>query len=281
MIRFVFSYDDIRSWLFNYFDLDLRLWAYSADSGAFMLKTPPVGVPALLPSGLLNYQQYFHIDEYDATGITLYVFFLGGHDEMMNNLLVRYINYCWGAEVLEQLPRGRVKLHLERIQLIHDIQLQSIGLSAEGIAMEFECAPEIARHLQMLQMFLRAGYKDVRIVPDDELYRGYWFSDDALHYTLTMADHPADIRLWTSFYLPDWLDWQDVITEDFFEPSYPNESITFNNGEVTVGIPLTIAEPEINAQTMERNCNRLRLEVGAAMTAVLYYLPNENTNNIF
>ena len=75
--------------------------------------------------------------------------------------------------------------------------------------------------------------------------------------------------------------WQDVITEDFFEPSYPNESITFNNGEVTVGIPLTIAEPEINAQTMERNCNRLRLEVGAAMTAVLYYLPNENTNNIF
>jgi len=124
-------------------------------------------------------------------------------------------------------------------------------------------------------MFLRAGYNNVFIVPEDMPYSGYWFSDGILEYTLCTTEHQADVRMWTSFNVPNWLGFEGIIGDDFFQHSYPQEEIHFEYGNVTFSIPVIIAEPKINAVTIERNCNRLKSEVSCAMTALINYNPKE------
>lgn len=275
MMRFVFTYKDISAWLHNFFDLDIKVWAFNNQGGEFVINLPETGLCKLLPEGLRHYRQYYEIDGYDATGVTIYFFGINGHDEMMNSLIVRFFNSCMDTEVLEQLPRGQVKIHLEKIHLTRDIQLQSVSLSPEGLAIEFADNPRLFEQLRMVQMFLSAGYKQVRIIPEDMGYTGYWFSDDTLDYTLVMADHPADIRMWSSFHVMEWLGLEGKLPKDYFQPSHPQEKIYYEYGNVTVVIPVTIAEPEINAQTIERNCNRLQFEISNAITGLLYYYPLE------
>lgn len=275
MMRFVLSYKDVGAWLHNYFDLDMDICAYDAKGGEYVISSPAVGIRKLVPQEYLNYKQYFHINEFDTTSITICLLCLTGHDEMMNSLIVRFFNYCLDSEVLEQMPRGIVKIHLDKINLTRDIQLHSFYLSGEGFVVEFADNPRLFQQLHMVQMFIRAGYRQVRIIPEDIGYTGYWFSDDTLDYTLAMADHPADIRMWSSFHVMEWLGLEGKLPQDFFQPSHPLEEIRYEYGTVTIAIPVTIAEPEINAKTIERNCKCLQLEISKAIADLLYHYPTK------
>lgn len=271
MMQFVFTYDDIEKWLHNFFDLGIKAWAYNDKGGEFVIKVPEVGMCKLLPKGFRHYQQYYTIDDFDATSVTLFLFSIGGTDEVINRLIVRFFNSCLGSEVLEQLPRGQVKLHLDKMHLTHTIQLHNIQLTEEGLKVEFADDAKLLEQLRMIQLFLRAGYTRINVIPEDMGYTGYWFSDGTLDYTLVTADHPADMRMWTSFPVMEWLGFEGKIPLELLQPTYPNEKIRYQYGNITVVIPLTIAEPEINKATLERNCNRLQSEVSCLITALLYY----------
>lgn len=272
-MQFTLTYDDIRKWMINFLELDMQVTAFNATCGQFLITTSPDGIRKLLPRGYLNYQQYFGIEETDATSVTLNIMGSNGSDEVLNGLLVKYVNRCWGGGIMERLKYGKVKIHLNQITIMRDIELQSLAFSEEGLTMEFADNPQLFEHLRMVQMFLRAGYTQVRIVPEDMEYSGYWFSDDALDYTLKTEKHPADMRMWTSFYVPDWLEVDDEYIQGLCRPSYPQEDIYYQYGSITISIPVTIAEPEINANTIERNCKRLQTEIAPLLTELLYYSP--------
>ena len=272
-MTFTFTYADIRLWMINFLGLDMHVSSYDTMDGQLWIETPAMGIRKLLPPGYRKYQQYFHIEEYASNSVTLYLFNVNGSDEIFNGLLVKYVNYCWMAEIMELLKRGRIKVHLDKITMTHDIALQSLAFSPDGLVVEFADNPRLFEQLRMIQMFLRAGYKQIRIIPEDMGYTGYWFSDDALDYTLKMEQHPADIRIWTSFHVPEWLELDDKYVQDLCRPAYPLEQIYYEYGNIMVVLPVTIAEPEINAATIARNCQRLQSEVTPILTSLLYYNP--------
>ena len=253
-MRFVLTYDDISLWMHNFLDIDMQVEAFSAENGQFCITSPDVGIRKLLPECYRRYEQYFYIESIDTTCVRINIAGLYGRDELFYRLFARYVNYCSMTELIEQIPHGRIKIHLERIPLTRDIRLQSLVLSEKGIELDFADNLNLYEHLRMLQLFLRAGYTKVHVIPEDMPYSGYWFSDDTLDYTLVMADHPADIRLRSSFHVMEWMG--------------------LGSRDVEVSIPLTIAEPEINATTIRRNCKRLQEKIADSITDVLNSLDN-------
>lgn len=278
MMRFVVTYEDLRLLLSDYWGLDIQVYPYDATKGQLILISPAEGIRKLLPHGLLNHQQYFSIDEFDATSVTLYLLGSKGECDDLNTMFAKLINYYIPNEI-EPLRHGRYKIHLDKHPLTQGIQLHVISLAEEGIVLECEDNPAHFEQMRMVQMLLRAGYKVVRIIPKEDMgYGGYWFSDDTLDYKLVITNHTADIRLWSSFQVMDWLGLEGELNADFFEPAYPNEEIEYRYGKVSIGIPLTIAEAEINAQTLERNCERLKSEIAINMTNLFYYATEKTCN---
>lgn len=269
MMQFVFTYEDIKLWMHNFLDLDLQVEAFNADCGELKVTSPDEGIRKLLPRGYREYKQYFSIDAFDATSITVNILCLSRGDELFNTLLSQYINYCLQEDIMEQMPRGRIKIHLDQISLIRDIELRSLVFSEKGLEVSFSENLNLYQHLRMLQQLLRADYTRVHVIPEDMPYSGYWFSDDTLDYTLIMANHPADIRLCASVHVMEWLEVEKSLSKESFHPLYPTTQIDFQYGDVKVTIPLTIAEKEINETTLERNCKRVQEEVTSVMATIL------------
>ena len=275
-MRFVLTYKDISLWVHNFLGIDMQVEAYSAENGQFCITSPDVGIRKLVPESYRRYEQYFYLEAFNATCVTINIAGLYGRDELFYRLLARYVNYCCMTEVIEQVPRGRIKIHLDRFELMNDIELHSLAFSEKGMVFELAENRNIYEHLRMLQLFLRAGYTKVRVIPEETPYSGYWFSDDALDYTLVMAEHPADIRLCSSFHVMEWVGLEGKMDKKTFHPIHPTTQIDYRYGEVKVSVPLTIAEPEINASTIERNCNRLQSEITQAITDVIDQLGTNN-----
>ena len=270
-LQFIFTYDDIRLWTRNFLGIEIGVRAYAKDGGQLLIETPANGILQLLPPGYLRTAPYFNIENIHATDFTLNIFGPNGSDEILNDKFAKYVNYCAASSFMDVIQYGKILVHLDQLWLTRDIELQSLEFTTDGLIVSFTENKRLYKQLRMLQMFLRAGYKNVYVVSEDMPYRGYWFSDGALDYTLCMTNHPADIRIWTSFNIPNWLGLEGVIKEDYFQPSYPREEIHIEYGNVTFIIPFMIAEPEINAKTIERNISRLRSEVSCAMTALIMY----------
>lgn len=269
MMQFTFTYEDINRWMHNFLDLDLQVEAFNADCGELMVTSPDSRIRKLLPKSCREYRQYFSIEALDATSITVNILCLSRGDELFNTLLTQFVNYCLEENIMEQMPYGRIKIHLDRIALIHDIVLRSLVFSEKGLEVGFAEKLNLYQHLRMLQQLLRAGYTRVHIVPEDMPYSGYWFSDDTLDYTLIMANHPADIRLCASVHVIEWLEVEKSLSKESFHPLYPTTQIDFRYGDVKVTIPLTIAEKEINEMTLVRNCKRMQEEVTHVMATIL------------
>lgn len=266
-MRFVLTYEDISLWMHNFLDIDIQVEAFCSESGQFCITSPDVGIRKLLPECYRRYNQYFYIEAFDTACVTINIAGLYGRDELFYRLFARYVNYCCMTDVIEQIPRGRIKIHLKRIPLTRDICLQSLILTEKGIEITFAEDLNLYEHLRMVQLFLREGYTKVRIIPEDMPYSGFWFSDDTLDYTLVMADHPADIRLYSSFHVMEWIGLEGQTLT--FHPVHPTTRINYQYSEVKVSIPLTIAEPEINAITIQRNCKRVQEEIAGAIAEVL------------
>ena len=272
------TYDDIRLWMQNFLNLDTSIQANEA-IGTFCIHAPADGPYKLLPPGYLNYRDFFSIESCDATSVTICIYGCNGSDEVLNRVLVRYCNYKLGVEALEQLPRGQVRLHLDRLPLTRNTRLQSLYFAEEKLILEFADDSVLMERVRMIRMLLRFGYTHVRVIDDSKMgYSGYYFSDDTLDYTLVTEKNPADMRMWASFQVPDWLGLEGKLSRAYFQPSYPNEQVYYDFGNVTFVIPVTIAEPEINAETIARNCERLRLEISAAVTSVVYYDEDDSTS---
>lgn len=275
-MKFVFTYDDIKLWSRNFLGIEIGISAHAKKGGMMYIETPANGILQLLPPGYLRETPFFTVEDIHPTDFTINIFEPNGTDEILNDKFARYINYCATSSFMEVIEFGQILVHLDKLRLTHDIELQSMEFAEEGLIVHFAENKRLMEQLRMLQMFLRAGYKNVYVVPEEMSYSGYWFSDGALDYTLCMADHPADIRIWTSFNIPNWLGLEDVVTEDYFPHSYPKEEVYLEYGNVTFTIPFMIAEPEINAKTIERNISRLRLEVSCSITSLLLYDNREN-----
>ena len=268
-MRFIWTYQDISLWMRNFLDLDVQIEAYSADSGEFTVISPATGIRKLLPKSYNQYRQLFHIEGLNTTTITINISGPYERDEMFRNMLVKYVNYCLMDEVMETIPHGRIKIHLEKIEWTCHIKLSSLVLTERGLEMEFAEDLNLYTHLRMIQMLLQSGHTRVHIIPADMPYQGYWFSDNTLEYTLIMADHPADIRLCSSFHVMEWMGVEGKMKTKTFHPIHPTTQINYQYGDVKMSIPVTIAEPEINAITIQRNCKRLQEEMTKAMVEVL------------
>ncbi len=268
-MRFVWTYQDIGLWMQNFLDLDVQVVAYTTDSGEFTVISPAIGIRKLLPESYNQYQQLFHIEDVDTTAITINISGPYERDEMFRNMLVKYVNYCLKEDVMETIPHGRIKIHLDKIEWTRHISLSTLVLTARGLEIEFAEDLNLYTHLRMLQMLLLSGYTRVHIIPTDMPYQGYWFSDGTLEYTLKMSDHPADIRLCSSFHVMEWIGLEGKITPKSFHPLYPTTQIDYQYGEVKVEIPVTIAEPEINTTTLQRNSKRMQEEIADAIAEVL------------
>lgn len=269
MMQFTFTYEDINRWMHNFLDLDLQVEAFNADCGELMVTSPDEGIRKLLPKGCREYKQYFSIEAFDATSITVNILCLSRGDELFNTLLTQFVNYCLEEDIMEQMPYGRIKIHLDRIALIRDIELRSLVFSEKGLEVGFVENLNLYEHLRMPQQLLRAGYTRVHVIPEDMPYSGYWFSDDTLDYTLMMANHPADIRLCASVHVTEWLGVEKSLSKESFLPLYPTTRIDFRYGDVEVTIPFTIAEKQINETTLERNCKRMQEEVMGVIATIL------------
>ena len=275
-MKFDFTYDDIRLWTRNFMGLEIEVTSFSKDGGQLLIETPANGILQLLPSGYLRMTPYFNIEDIHATDFTLNIFGPNGSDEILNDRFSRYLNHSAGSSSFtEVIKHGKILIHLDQLRLMRDIELQSLEFTEEGLTILFKDNKRLFEQMRMLRMLLRAGYKDVYIVNEYLPYKGYWFSDEYLDYTLRITKHPADIRIWTSFNIPNWLGLEDVKEEDYFQPSYPDEGIHLEYGNLTISIPFIIAEPEINAKTIERNISRLKSEVSIALTELITYDPKE------
>lgn len=274
MTRFVFSYDDIERWLRNFLSIDGKVEAYNANCGELVIASPSTGIRKLLPDAYRGHKQEFYIEGFDTTSVTISLLKLYGEDELYSQLLTKYVNYCMMAQIIEEESHGKVHIHLDRIGSMRHIALQTVQLTAEGLEIDFDDNPTLYEHMRMLQMLLRAGYTEVRTIPEDMPYHGYWFKDGILEYTLITAEHPADMRLQASVHVMEWLGLGYVLHEikEFFRPIFPMTHISYKHGEVTIVIPMTIAESEINAQTMERNCSRMKEEAKGVMMEIMDYL---------
>lgn len=268
-MRFVLTYQDIGLWMRNFLDLDVQIEAYSADSGEFTVISPAIGIRKLLPERYNRYQQLFLIEDLNTAAITINMSGPYERDEMFRNMLVKYVNYCLMEDVMETIPHGRIKIHLDRLEWTRHINLSTLVLTERGLEIEFAEDLNLYTHLRMLQMLLLSGYTRVHIIPTDMPYQGYWFSDGTLEYTLKMSDHPADIRLCSSFHVMEWIGLEGKIAPKSFHPVHPTTRINYQYSEVKVSIPLTIAEPEINAITIQRNCKRVQEEIAGAIAEVL------------
>jgi hypothetical protein len=275
-MQFVISLEDIHRWFENFLGVDVQVRVFQENQGQVSFAVPDVGLLKLLPPGFHNYWQFFEVEQVEANSVTLNMFGADGSDDDLYSLFIRYVNYTLGGMVMEQRRFGKLIVHLDKIRLTREMKLQSLRINEEGLMLDFEDNTEVYERLRIIQMLLRAGYTNVAMVSEEQEYSGYWFSDDSLQYTLVTADHPADMRMWSSFYVMDWLGMADKLTEDYFRPSFPNEKIHYQYGNVTVVIPLTIAEPEINLQTIERNCERLKCEIAQILTGLWYdSFPNQ------
>ncbi len=268
-MRFVLTYEDITRWMQNFLDIDMKVEAFNADSGEFVVNSPAIGVRKLLPDSYRQYKQFFRIEEYNTTCVIINISGPYERDEMFCKMIAKYVNYCTTVEAIETIPRGRIKIHLDKIEQMSRIELQSLTLTEQGLEMEFAENLNLYEHLRMTQMLLQSGYAHVRLIPEDMPYHGYWFSDDTLDYTLVMAVHPADICLCASIHVMEWLGIEDRLTRMSFLPVYPTTQIKYRYGDVKVTIPLIIAETEINAATMERNCERMKKEVAGVIAKVI------------
>lgn len=268
-MRFILTYQDISLWMQNFLDLDVQVVAYTADSGEFTIISPAIGIRKLLPERYNRYQQLFLIEDLNTTTITINISGPYERDEMFRNMLVKYVNYCLKEEVMETIPHGRIKIHLDRLEWTRHINLSTLVLTERGLAIEFAEDLNLYTHLRMIQMLLQSGHTRVHIIPADMPYQGYWFSDNTLEYTLIMADHPADIRLCSSFHVMEWMGVEGKMKTKNFHPIHPTTQINYQYGDVKVSIPVTIAEPEINATTIQRNCKRMKEEIAGAIVDVL------------
>lgn len=273
-MRFVLTYNDINLWFRNFLDLDVHVCPYNTQSGEFTITSPAVGIRKLLPSDSLSHRQYFTIDEVAETALTIGILGINKSEELRNNILAKYINYCSAEDIMTLLSRGRFIIHFDKMPITHRIKLQLFQLAENGVDINFNDNPNIHEQLHMIQTLLRAGYTKVRMIPEDMPYTGYWFSDDMLDYTLIMAEHPADIRLCSSVHVMEWLEIGNSINSDDFHSVYPTTQIDYQYGDVSVTIPVTIAELEINARTIGRNCKRMQEEIKNVITDIIYNLNN-------
>ena len=238
-MRFVWTYQDIGLWMQNFLDLDVQVVAYTTDSGEFTVISPAIGIRKLLPESYNQYQQLFHIEDVDTTAITSNISGPYERDEMFRNMLVKYVNYCLKEDVMETIPHGRIKIHLDRLEWTRHISLSTLVLTARGLEIEFAEDLNLYTHLRMLQMLLLSGYTRVHIIPTDMPYQGYWIGLEG------------------------------KITPKSFHPLHPTTQIDYQYGEVKVEIPVTIAEPEINTTTLQRNSKRMQEEIAGAIAEVL------------
>lgn len=274
-MRFILTYHDIGLWMHNYLDLDMQLEAYDADSGEFTIISPTIGVRKLLPESHKQYRQLFHIEGNDSACITINISGPYERDEVFCNTFAKYVNYCLQDVVIENISHGRIKIHLDRIELTSEIKLQSIICGENGIEIEFADNPNLYEHLRMIQMLLQSGYTNVHVIPSDMPYQGFWFADDTLNYTLITANHPADMRLCASVHVMEWIGLQDKINMYSFRALYPSTQINYQYKDVKVKTPLLIAEPEINSKTIVRNCNRIKEEVTNVIKTMIDLLGDE------
>lgn len=275
-MKFIFTYEDICLFSLNFMELKIDVTSFSKDGGQLRIENPAVGIYQLLPTGYLRMTPYFYIEDLHATSFTLNIFGPSGSDEILNDRFSKYLNHHAASTAFsEVIEHGKIRIHLDQLRLTRDIELQSLEFTEEGMEVQFLDNARLYEQLRMLRMLLRAGYKDVYIVNEYLPYKGYWFSDEYLDYTLRMTNHPADIRMWTSFNIPEWMGLDDVLTEEYFQPSYPGEAIRLEYGNLTISIPFIIAEEEINAQTIERNTSRLKSEMSIVMTELITIDPKE------
>ena len=278
-MRFILTYEDITRWMQNFLDIDMKVEAFNADSGEFVVNSPAIGVRKLLPESYRQYKQLFHIEEYNTTCVIINISGLYERDEVFCNMLTKYVNYCTTAEAIETIPRGRIKIHLDKIDQTRQMELHSLTLTEQGLEMEFAENLNLYEHLRMIQILLRARYTRVHVIPEDMPYFGYWFSDDCLEYTLMMADHPADIRLRSSVHVMEWLGIEHNLSKESFQPLYPTTQIEVQYGDINVTIPVTIAYKEINVITMIRNCQRMKEEMAGVMATILDILGQTYNNH--
>lgn len=278
-MRFVLTYEDITRWMQNFLDIELKIEAFNAESGEFTVNTPAIGVRKLLPDSYRQYKQLFRIEEYNTNSVIINISGLYERDEVFCNMLTKYVNYCTSAETIELIQHGRIKIHLDKIEQMHRIELQSLTLTKQGLEIEFAENLNLYEHLRMTQTLLRARYTRVHVIPEDMPYSGYWFSDDCLEYTLMMADHPADIRLRSSVHVMEWLGIERNLSKESFHPLYPTTQIDSQYGDINVTIPVTIAYKEINVITMIRNCQRMKEEMAGVMATILDILGQTYNNH--
>ena len=278
-MRFILTYEDINRWMQNFLDIDLKIEAFNADSGEFVVNSPAIGVRKLLPDSYRQYKQFFRIEEYNTTYVIINISGLYERDEVFCNMIAKYVNYCTTAETIETISHGRIKIHLNRTELMHRIELHSLAFTGNGLDIEFAENLNLYEHLRMTQTLLRARYTRVHVIPEDMPYSGYWFSDDTLDYTLMMADHPADIRLRASVHVMEWMGIEHNLSKESFHPLYPTTQIDFQYGDINVTIPMTIAYKKINVITMIRNCKRMKEEIAGVMATILDILGQTYNNH--
>ena len=268
-MKFVLTNEDIKLWSSNFFGIEMTVEYAHDDYAGIQLNVPATGLRKLLFSTYLNHRITLHIEKCEPSCITAIAFRGGDVNEELLRMFVGYANHFLENELLEQLPFGRIKIHLDEIW--GHIVLQSARFDESGLVIELADNEDIHEELRMLQMLLRAGYTHVRIKAKDSEPTRYWFADDIMGYTLVMADHPADIRLCGNILVPTWMGFDHKSIKEILPENTPNLHVSYDFGYIIVSLPVTIAEPMIDASTIERNCKRMRGDITDLVYTILSY----------
>jgi hypothetical protein len=268
-MQFVLTHEDFKLWSSNFFGMELAI-EYTHDNYAgIQLTVPDTGLRKLLLQVYLNQRITLWIEKCEPTCITVSAMRGGCINEDFMRMFVGYVNSYLKNELMEQLPFGRIKIHLDE-EWGH-IALQSVRFDENRLVIDYADDKDIGEELRMLQMLLRAGYTHVRLKAKDSEPARYWFTDGILEYTLLMADHPADIRLSSYIDVPNWMNLSPKTLQEILPEDTPNLQTAYDWGYIILSIPVTIAEPMIDATTINRNCKRLRDTITDILYAILSY----------
>lgn len=268
-MQFVLTQEDIKLWSSNFFGMEMTVEYAHDNLACIQLTVPATGLRKLLLSVYLSQKISLWIEKCEPSGITVLAMRDGVVNEDFLRMFVGYVNNYLENVLLEQLPFGRIKIHLEEIW--EHIELQSARFDKNCLVIDYAENTDICEELRMLQMLMRAEYKHVRFKPTESTPADYWFADEISDYTLVMADHPADIRMSSHIRVPDWMDMNEAMRQEVLPEETPNWRVTYHCGYIIISIPVTIAEPLIDASTIERNCKRLQGLITDILYGILSY----------
>ena len=266
-MHFVLTYEDVKLWSLNFIGIELQFEYVSASYANVTVVVPAKGICKLIPHGYGAHREYLSIDKVEPTSFTVYLHGTNGSYEELLDLFSRYVNYhLYNPALVEHQPVGRLKILVSDIW--EQISLQSLTFTPEGVKLEFDEYKRLYDELKIVQLLLRSGYTDVHVGRGMNEQLNVGFTDEILDYTLALTDHPADMRLTTHYLVPAWMDEVHKLKREDLPEDTPNLNIFFECNQLLVSIPLTIAEPEINAMTLAYNCKRLQEH----MSQIFWYI---------